>query len=94
MFKAVRIENDEQFIHVARYIHINPLTSYVIQKPEDLATYVNSSYSYYFNQKDSDLLNTQFLLKLFPSIAEFQRFTLNQVDYQRRLSAIRHLMLE
>ena len=29
-FKAVRIETDEQLIHVSRYIHLNPLTSYVI----------------------------------------------------------------
>ena len=30
-FKAVRIEEDEQLLHVSRYIHLNPLTDYVIK---------------------------------------------------------------
>ena len=34
-FKAVRIKNNEQLLHVSRYIHINPTTSNLIAKPEN-----------------------------------------------------------
>lgn len=37
-FKAKRIGNDEQFIHVSRYVHLNPVTAYLIEF-KDLVTY-------------------------------------------------------
>ncbi len=37
MFRAVHIETDEQFIHVSRYIHLNPLVSYLVGKKELLS---------------------------------------------------------
>src|SRR3989344_914444 len=40
-FKAVRMESDEQFIHVSRYIHSNPSVSLLIK---DLNLYPWSSY--------------------------------------------------
>ena len=34
-FKAVRLETDEQFIHVARYIHLNPVKAGLCQHPKE-----------------------------------------------------------
>lgn len=93
MFKAVRIESDEQFIHTCRYIHLNPLTSYVIKDMDDLENYPWSSYSEYFRE-NSDLIDTSLISGFFPSKKEFKTFTLDQVDYQRKLDKIRHLSLE
>lgn len=42
VFKAVRVESEEQLLHVIRYIHINPYVGMVI-KPELLADYPWSS---------------------------------------------------
>lgn len=33
-FKAVHVETDEQLIHLSRYIHLNPIVSYITKKLE------------------------------------------------------------
>lgn len=92
MFKAVRIESDEQLLHVSRYIHLNPVTAYII-KPESLKEYLWTSYPDFLDQKltsnQKDLIMTHF-----KSLKSFERFTLDQVDYQRQLHKIKHLILE
>lgn len=93
MFKAVRIESDEQLIHVCRYIHLNPLTSYTIKDAKELENYPWSSYPEYFKES-SDLIDTSVILGFFPSKEEFKKFTLDQVDYQRNLDEVKHLSLE
>ena len=93
MFKAVRIESDEQLIHVCRYIHLNPLTSYIIKDFDVLENYPWSSYSEYFKE-NSDLVDTSLISGFFPSIKEFEKFTSDQVDYQRQLNQIKHLSLD
>lgn len=93
MFKAVRIESDEQLIHTSRYIHLNPLTSYVIKDMDDLENYPWSSYSEYFKE-NSDLIDASLISGFFPSKKELKKFTFDQVDYQRQLDKIKHLSLE
>lgn len=94
MFKAVRIETDEQLIHVARYIHLNPITAYLLKNIEDLITYPWSSFSIYMGKSVSDILNTNIILGYFSSIDEFLKFTKDQIAYQRELDKIKHLALE
>lgn len=96
-FKAVRIESDEQLIHVARYIHLNPLTSYVIKNPEDLEDYPWCSFAEYLGKQKFNIniiADKSILLSYFPSIEHFKKFTFNQVDYQRKLDKIKHLIAE
>lgn len=94
MFKVVRIESDEQLMHVARYIHLNPLTSFVLRKIDELENYPWSSYSYYINNQNSKVFETKLLLNYFSSIGTFKQFTKDQVDYQRTMDQIKHLALE
>lgn len=94
MFKGVRIETDEQFLHVARYIHINPVTAYILKDIFQLEDYPWSSYPVYLNKSKSDIINTNTLLSFFPSIEKFISFTKDQIDYQRELDKIKHLLLE
>lgn len=94
MFKGVRIETDEQFLHVGRYIHINPVTAYILKDISQLEDYPWSSYPVYLGKLKSDIINTNTLLSFFPSIEKFISFTKDQVDYQRELDKIKHLFLE
>ncbi|NCN58474.1 hypothetical protein COW99_06085 [Candidatus Roizmanbacteria bacterium CG22_combo_CG10-13_8_21_14_all_38_20] len=93
-FKSVLIENDEQFIHVARYIHLNPLTSYILTNQSELANLEWCSYKDYCSANSRGFVNTSNLMSYYNSIDELNKFTLNQVDYQRALAKIKHLTLE
>lgn len=93
MFKAVRIESDEQLIHVNRYIHLNPVTAYILKTVEGLEIYPWSSYSEYLGIK-LGFTSKDLILGFFKDIASFKEFTKDQVDYQRKLDEIKHLTLE
>lgn len=94
MFKATRIESDEQLHHVARYIHLNPYTSYLVKGINQLKTYPWSSLSDYLNKSRFDFLETNFLSRFYSSKEKLEAFTLDQADYQRKLGDIKHLVLE
>lgn len=93
-FKAKRIETDEQFIHVSRYIHLNPVTAYIIEF-DKLASYQWTSFPAYALGEEIPFLNTGFLLEMFDSDKErYIKFVSDQVDYQRKLALIKDLTLE
>lgn len=93
VFKAVHIESDEQLIHVSRYIHLNPVSSYLIE-PEQLDNYLWSSYPDYMGLLDRNIAEAEMVLNLFPSKEKYKQFVLDQVDYARKLEHIKHLILE
>lgn len=93
-FKAVRIETEEQLIHVARYIHLNPLTSYVLRDFQQLNDYLWTSFMDYVSSYARPLVTTKPIKSLFSTNKEFVNFHLNQVEYQRTLERIKHLVLE
>ncbi len=92
-FKAKRIDRDEIFLHVSRYIHLNPVTSY-LTKIENLPYDLRSSYRYYASKKKGDLINTSFLIKLAGSRKNYLKFVENQIDYQRRLHMLKSFTFE
>lgn len=92
-FKATRIETDEQFIHVARYIHLNPITTYLLNNLEETKSYKWSSYIDYLSATPRKFINTNFLMRLFKNKERFEKFTQDNLDYQRKLEKIKHLTL-
>ncbi len=92
-FKAKRVETNEQFIHLIRYVHINPLTSYSI-KQSDLAEYLWNSYGWYLDEGRNIFIDTSLIKSHFRTTKRFSEFTMNNVDYQRKLAKIKHLILE
>lgn len=91
-FKAVHIEKNEQLLHVNRYIHLNPVTAFLI-KPEQLRNYKWSSYRGYLDSSGL-AANSAVVLGQFKTVVDYERFVLDQVDYARTLDSIKHLILE
>lgn len=92
-FKAVIIETDDQLLHVSRYIHLNPMTSYVVKSIEELITYPWSSFSEYINKRPV-ICRIDTVMDFFKKPEDYLSFVRNQADYQRKLHKIKHLIFE
>lgn len=90
-FKAIRIETDEQLVHLSRYIHLNPATAYLVEDPKE---YSFSSYKIYLGEEQSEIINPSIVLNQFSSSKKYKRFVLDQKNYQRKLDLIKYLLLE
>lgn len=88
-FKAVRIKNNEQLLHVSRYIHLNPTTDNLVKKPQD---WPFSSYRLIIGCES-------FLKKIIKEISiddpkDYQKFVEDQIDYQKKLKRIKRLIFD
>lgn len=92
-FKAKRIETDEEMWHISRYIHLNPVTSFLIPY-EKLSSYPWTSFPLYINAVNNSFVNTEEVLGQFQKKESYLSFVADQVDYQRKLEMIKHLILE
>ena len=57
-FKAVHIESDEQLLHLSRYIHLNPVSSFMV-KSDQLKDYQWSSYPDYTGIADVNFVDSE-----------------------------------
>lgn len=92
-FKSVLVESDEQLIHLSRYIHLNPTTSFLV-KPEVLKEYPWSSYSCYFEKENNNVIETETILSYFKSKKKYEEFVMDQASYARELELIKHVSLD
>jgi len=88
-FRSVEVKTDEQLLHVSRYIHLNPTTDYLVDKPED---WKFSSYKEYIN--NDTVLKEQMKEITINNPSLYKKFCEDQIDYQRNLKRIKKLMLE
>jgi len=84
VFKAVRVESEEQLIHLSRYIHLNPVTGYIL-KPEELKNYNWSSYLGYLKVMREEYKE---VLNFFKSAKDYEKFVLDEADYAKELKEI------
>lgn len=92
VFKAVLIEDDEQLMHVSRYIHLNPVSSSLVSQ-EKIENYHWSSYLDYLGKRVG-FVDSRPVMSLFKSTASYQKFVLDHADYAKRLEQMKHLILE
>lgn len=92
-FKGVRIEADEQFVHVSRYIHLNHITSYLVGI-EKLMYEPCSSFGTYVGGLRYDFIETRDTTQYFKKPEKYKQFVFSQIDYQRKLKEIKDLLLD
>lgn len=93
-FKAVRIETDDQLVHVSRYIKLNPYSSYLVKTLPEVVNYPWSSFKEYINPLPLDISEKDLVLSFFKTPHGYQNFILDNASYQRDLEKIKHLTLE
>lgn len=88
-YKSILINNNEQLLHTHRYLHLNPTSSGLVEKPED---WEFSSYKdFIFDEK---ILN-EFVKEIsINKPSAYKKFVEDNKDYQRNLKLIKKLLLE
>lgn len=92
-FKSKRVTSQEQFIHISRYVHLNPVTSFVINF-DQLKTSILTSFPRYLGIQNNAFINTRSILDLFKSVDKYEDFVANQVSYQQKLGKIKNLLFD
>lgn len=92
-FKGVWLQTIEEVLHESRYIHLNPVTSYLMEIAE-LDAYPYTSFSTYVGRQNHRFITTDLILSNFKMVEEYRSFVYDQADYQRSLHDLKHLVLE
>lgn len=92
-FKGVRIESEEQLIHVSRYIHLNPVASLVVKEGK-IDNYPWSSFPEYLGNDQNEICDKGIVLEYFKSQEAYRKFVHDQVEYAKKLEQIKHLTFE
>ena len=90
-FKSKRIAKDKDLLQVSRYIHLNPVTSFIIEFPQ-LKDYPFTSFPDYLKENKSSFIKTDLIIKLVGSRENYIKFISDRVDCQRNLDFIKHLV--
>lgn len=93
-FKNVLVEREEQFLHLSRYIHLNPFSSSVVSSLENLYTYEWSSLSEYIGGSEDHICDKEMIMNYFKTKESYKRFVSDRADYQRELKQIENLIIE
>jgi len=94
-FKSKWVSSEEIFLHLSRYIHLNPVTSYLIEI-EQLEKYPWTSFKEYVKDDPNteSFINKRLILKIVGGKSNYVKFVSDRVDYQRTLQKLKTLILE
>lgn len=95
-FKAVKIESENQLLHLSRYIHLNPYSSKLVKNTDELVQYPWSSLPEYLypDKFPNPVCDKTIILQHFKKTGRYKDFILNQAGYQRSLKQIRNAIME
>ncbi len=90
-FKNILVKTDEQLLHLTRYIHLNPTSAGLVDKPEE---WLYSSYLEYLGKvkEINRICDYEDLMDI--STSFYKNFVEDRISYQKELEKIKHLILE
>jgi len=86
-FKSILVENDEQILHLTRYVHLNAVSAGIVSKPQE---WEYSSYSEYLGK--NGFCQFKDIMDIKPG--EYRKFVCDRIAYQRELSKIKYILLD
>lgn len=90
-FKAVTIENDEQLIHVSRYIHLNPLIDNLVENPR---FYKWSSFQEYVENLNFSLCKKNLIFSYFKTPYKYEEFIQDQAEYLKNSMNLSRVLID
>jgi len=90
-FKAIEVKDEDQLIHLSRYIHINP---YMANITDDLENYPWSSLKPFIKNQKTRLSNPGLILEIIGSPKKYKNFVQDYAEYTKHLLEIENLLLE
>lgn len=73
--RHIWVDRDSYLLHLARYIHINPLVANLVSKPEK---WLYSNYLEWTDQRNGNLVDKEFIKSYFPESNDYKDFV---IDY-------------
>lgn len=87
-FKKIQVESNEQLLHLTRYIHLNPVTAYLVDLPE---AWHASSYMEFIQTKPIENLLCSHHNFIEMDCGAYKRFVEERIPDQRELASIKYL---
>lgn len=87
-FKNVLVISEAQLLHLTRYIHLNPYSSGVIRKLDDLASYKWSSLPEYLFPMKDEICCRNIIEGYFKSKQKYKEFVFSRAEYQKELKEL------
>ena len=93
-FQAVRVTNNEQLLHLSRYIHLNPYTASIVKNIDQLKNYPYSSLKEYLHPHQFNLSQTDEILSQFKNPQDYLDFINDHANYQKQLHQIKDALID
>ena len=75
--RHILVDKDEYLLHLARYIHLNPVRAGIVQRPGD---WPYSNYLEWVDQRTGSLVDREFVRSYFPEPALYEDFVLGKIS--------------
>jgi len=87
VYKASHIDSDDYWLHISRYIHLNPLDIGLRYQDYDY-----SSYKFYIGEAAAEWVKPEKVMASFGSVREYSHFVKDHIPHRNDLKEIQHLL--